>query len=268
MVADSHPTSRRRFSETHLRVAIGATSILALLAVWEALAQFGWIDARLSSRPTKVWIAALDLLSDLEFWTNAGVSFNEFIWGLLAACVVGIPLGIGMGSIRRLRLFLEPTVMLFYTVPRVTFLPLIILWFGIGFQAYAVLVFLGALFPIIVNCMAGVRQIDPALVRAARSFGARPLSVFWLVLIPATMSFVMGGIRLGIGRGLIGIILGEMYFSVAGLGHMIMVYQAGLNTDKLMFLGFVVAISGVLMITGARFLENRLAPWRVTRVAD
>ncbi|MBM3574053.1 MAG: hypothetical protein FJX52_17090, partial [Alphaproteobacteria bacterium] len=113
--------------ETRLRLVIGVASLAVLLVFWEGFAHFGLVDPRFSSRPSRIVVAAANLLVDREFWMHVRVSFLEFIAGLIAACVVGIPLGIAMGWIRRLRLLLEPIVMVFYSVPRTTFLPLIIL---------------------------------------------------------------------------------------------------------------------------------------------
>jgi NitT/TauT family transport system permease protein len=203
-----------------------------------------------------------------EFLMHAGSSLAKFLWGMFLACIVGIPLGVAMGRSRRLRLAIEPIVMVFYSVPSTTFLPLIILWFGIGLNAYALLVFMGAVFPILVNTMAGIRQVEDSLVRAARSFGASELDLFRLVLVPSALPFVMGGIRLGLGRGLMAVIFGEMYFSVAGMGHLIMRYQAGLNTDKLMFLVVVTAFFGVALIALARRIEAWLGPWRQAREVE
>jgi NitT/TauT family transport system permease protein len=173
-----------------------------------------------------------------------------------------------MGHNRRLRLALDPIVMVFYSVPSTTFLPLIILWFGIGINAYALLVFIGAVFPIMVNSMVGIRQVDAVLVRAARSFGASELDLFRLVLVPSALPIIMGGIRLGLGRGLMAVIFGEMYFSVSGIGHLIMRYQAGLNTDSLMLLVVVTASFGVAMIALARRVEGWLGPWRQFREVE
>jgi ABC-type nitrate/sulfonate/bicarbonate transport system permease component len=248
-----------------LRVLIGIASIATLLLMWEVYARSGLVDPRFSSRPSKIAFAILDLFGERRFWNNARVSASAFVLGLVAACIVGIPAGIAMGWFRRVRLLFEPAVMVFYTVPGTTFLPLIILWFGIDVSAYAFLVFFSSVFPVLVNSMAGMQQVDPSLVRAARSFRASRLDIFLHILLPSSLPFVMNGIRLGLGRGLIAVILGEMYFSIAGLGNMIMKYQAGLNTDYLMALALLIALSGIVLIMLALRAEHWLAPWRHSR---
>jgi ABC-type nitrate/sulfonate/bicarbonate transport system permease component len=261
-------SGRRSIGDGQLRLLLGSLSVLVLLAAWQGAAGIGWVDARFSSEPSRVAAAAVSLLSEAEFWWNVWVSFSEFFCGMLAACVVGMPLGIAMGWFRRLRLLLDPIVMVFYSVPGTTFLPLIILWFGIDLKAYAFLVFLSALFPILVSSMVGMQQVDPILVLAARSFCASQLGIFRHVLLPSSLPFIMTGIRLGLGRGLTGIVLGEMYFSIAGLGHMIMRYQAGLNTDRLMVLICFIATAGVGMIALARRVEGQLRNWRHSREVE
>jgi len=253
---------KRRLPDRTLRPLVGFASIVALLTVWQAAADSGVVDVRFSSSPLRIAHSASDMFGSPEFFQDAASSLAKFLWGMVWACAIGIPLGVAMGRNRRLRLMIDPIVMVFYSVPSTTFLPLIILWFGIGINAYALLVFMGAVFPILVNSMAGIRQVDMSLIRAARSFGASELDLFRLVLVPSALPFVMGGIRLGLGRGLIAVIFGEMYFSIAGIGHLIMRYQAGLNTDKLMLLVVVTAFFGVLTIALARRIEGWLGPWR------
>jgi ABC-type nitrate/sulfonate/bicarbonate transport system permease component len=251
-----------------VRLLMGLCSVTALVVVWQVAADSGLMDIRFSSSPSRIAASAREMLASLEFWRNAGSSCAKFTWGMVLACAAGIPFGILMGWNTRVRLIFEPVVMVFYSVPSTTFMPLIILWFGIGLNSYAVLVFMGAFFPILVNSMAGVRQVQESLVRAARSFGANEFEIFWHVLIPSALPFVMGGIRLGLGRGLMAVVLGEMYFSIAGIGHLIMRYQAGLNIDRLMFLVVVTAFFGVALIAVARRVEARLGPWRQAREVE
>lgn len=255
-------------SERVLRLLLGLCSVIVLLAVWQVAADTGAMDVRFSSSPIRIAATSEQMIGTAEFWSNAGSSAVKFLWGMFLACIVGIPLGILMGWNTRLRLILEPIVMVFYSVPSTTFMPLIILWFGIGLNAYALLVFMGAVFPILVNSMAGISQVQEPLVRAARSFGGGSVDIFRFVLIPSALPFVMGGIRLGLGRGLMAVILGEMYFSIAGIGHLIMRYQAGLNVDRLMFLVVVTAFFGVGMIALARRMEAALGPWRQAREVE
>ncbi len=251
--------------QSALRVPIGIASICTLLLAWELYGRSGLVDPRFSSSPSRIFEALAELFGQGRFWNNVRVTASAFAVGLTAACLVGIPGGIAMGWFRRVRLLLEPMVMVFYSVPGTTFLPLIILWFGIDISAYAFLVFFSSVFPVLVNSMAGMRQVDPSLVRAARSFGAGRFAIFRFILLPFSLPFIMGGIRLGLGRGLIAVILGEMYFSIAGLGNMIMKYQSGLNTDFLMAIALVIALSGIALIMLALRVEGWLAPWRRLR---
>lgn len=240
-------------------------SLLVFLGTWELIPYLPGVDVRLTSRPTLLAIAGVDLLRDPEIWRHILLSSTSFVTGFAVSVLVGVPTGLCLGWFRRLRLLLDPIVMGIYSIPRTALIPLVMVWFGIGIKTHATIVFLGAVFAIMVNTSTGVQLVDPPLLRAARSFGATPLQIFSQILVPSALPYIMGGIRLGLGRALIGVIVGEMYVSTAGIGNLIMTYQSGLNTDKLIFLVFLVSAGGVAVIALARRVEDRLGPWRKER---
>jgi NitT/TauT family transport system permease protein len=253
---------RRRMRESTRRALLGTASVAALLVVWQGLGATGLLSPRDVSSPLRMLAAGAGLWGDGDLERHLVISGEEFGLGMLAATALSIPLGLLLGWYRRLRYLVEPLLMTAYSMPRDAFLPLIIVMLGLGITSRAALAFLGAVFPIVVNTMAGIRTIDRMLVRVARSFGAGDREVFTKILLPATLPYIMAGIRLGIGRALIGVIVAEMYVSVAGLGSLIMAAQAGLNTDALVFVTLTTSAIGFVVLTLSRRIEARVVPWK------
>ena len=159
----------------------------------------------------------------------------------------------------------EPFVTSLYSVPRVALLPLIILWLGIGIESKVAVVFLGAVFPVIVNVMTGMRTVDEALVKCARAFGADNRQVLWTVALPGSVPFMVAGTRLGAGRGLVGIVVGELVASQAGIGHMMSRAGATFQTDKVFVGVILLAAFGLLLSKSLGALEARVDAWRPSR---
>jgi ABC-type nitrate/sulfonate/bicarbonate transport system permease component len=195
-------------------------------------------------------------------WNDIGVSLGEFVLGLSLAIVVSIPLGLLLGWYRRLNAMFEPFVTMLNATPRVALLPLIILWLGIGMQSKVAAVFLGAFFPLVVNVMAGVRAIDETLLKCARSFGASDRQVFTTLALPSSVPFIVAAMRLAVGRGLVGVVVGEMLASTAGIGHMMALASATFQTDK-MFVGLLLLAGfGYFLTELLKRLEKRYESWR------
>ncbi len=260
-VVPGSPRRRRRAPRTR-RALLGTLSVAIVVAAWQVLASLGVLPPRDVSSPVRMLAAGVDLWRDGDLGRHLLITAEEFGLGMLVATAVSIPLGLVLGWYRRLSYLVEPLLMTAYSMPRDAFLPLIIVIMGLGITSRAALAFLGAVFPIAVNTMAGIRTVDRALVRAARSFGAAEGEVFTKILLPGTLPYIMAGVRLGIGRALIGVIVAEMYVSVAGLGSLIMAAQAGLNTDTLVFVTLTVAAIGFVILTLSRRIEGRVIPWK------
>jgi NitT/TauT family transport system permease protein len=190
------------------------------------------------------------------------VSLQELALGFALAVLVGVPLGVAMGRVPRLGHLLDPLVMVGHATPRVALLPVLVLWLGIGVVSKAAVAFLGAVFPVLVNTLAGVRQLDPLWERAVRAFGGRSVAVLAKVVLPGTLPAVMGGLRLGLGRALIGVIVGEMYVSVAGVGQLLAVYGNAGRTGELLALAGLVGLVSLAGVQACRVAEARLGPWR------
>src|SRR5215470_12970017 len=172
------------------RLLIGGGTLVAVLLFWEALARSGLIDPLFISSPTRVAQTGWGLLQDSDFWNDLSVSGTEFLLGYGLAVAVAIPLGLAIGLSRRLQYMLSPFVDTLNTVPRVTLLPLIIIWAGIGIWSKVVVVFLGAVIPILINTQSGVKACEARFIRLARSFSASRRKIFVSIVLPGTAPFI------------------------------------------------------------------------------
>jgi NitT/TauT family transport system permease protein len=156
----------------------------------------------------------------------------------------------------------DPFISALYATPRIALLPIIILWLGIGLESKAAIVFLGAFFPITINVIAGMRTLDDGLLRCAYAFGANERSIFTTISLPSTLPFIIAGLRIGVGRGLVGVVVGELVASTAGIGHMMAVAGATFQTDKVYVGIILLALSGYTLTALLKRLETRFESWR------
>jgi len=244
------------------RPLINSAAVLAFLVLWEAAARFAWVNPAFISSPLKVAAAAVDVLGSPEFRTDLGVSATEFAVGYLLAVVVGIAVGLAAVWSRRFYFLISPFVHVFNTIPRITLLPIIIIWFGIGIWSKIIVVFLGAVIPILISTCAGVRTSEERFLRVARSFGASQPRIFTTIVLPGTVPFVFSGMKYGSGRALLGVIVGELYAATAGIGYFIATSANSLQTDKMLVGVLLVVLAGLLTTEGLDRLERRFDAWR------
>jgi len=172
-----------------------------------------------------------------------------------------------MGRYRLAEYILDPYVYALDATPRVALIPILLLWFGLGTSSKIAIVFLSGLFPVLMNTFSGVRTVSGHLVDIGRAYGARERKIFTKIILPAALPFVMAGIRLGIGRALIGIITAEMFTAVSGMGALLSRYSNALKTDKFFVPVILLALFGVLLSALVEKLEAQLAPWKKTERA-
>jgi NitT/TauT family transport system permease protein len=242
---------------------LGTASLLTILAAWQILVDTNVLDPFLVASPTKVASALADQASSGILWRNIRVSGVELLICLALSTVVGIPLGIVLGWYRRAGLALEPLVWLQYSIPIIALYPVFTAMFGLGSTAVIAMAFLLTVSPIIINTERGVRSVDRSLVRTAQAFGASDGELFRKVVLPASLPLVMAGMRLAIGRALIGVAVGELFAGTAGLGWSISYYGGLLKTTDMLASVIVVGLIGVLLSMLASALEHRLDSWRV-----
>lgn len=240
---------------------LATSTALAFLLLWEVLPGLGLINPFFTSSPSRILTAAQWLFAH-GFWNDILVSLEEFTAGIGMAILLSLPIGLMLGWYRRLNAMFEPFITMLNATPRVALIPLIIIWLGIGIESKIAAVFLGAFFPLVVNVMAGVKTVDETLLKCARSFGANDRQVFRTLVMPTCVPFIVAGMRLALGRGLVGVVVGEMLASTAGIGHMMTLASSTFQMDK-MFVGLVLLAGfGYLLTEFLKRLEKRFESWR------
>jgi NitT/TauT family transport system permease protein len=236
-------------------------SFIIFLIIWELVCNFKLINPLFISSPSRIFKAAIWLFNN-GFWNDIKVSTTEFVWGFLFAVILGIPLGICVGWYQTLELILDPFISALYATPRVALLPLLILWLGIGIKSKIAVVFLGCIFPLLVNTITGMKTLDSILLKCAKCFGANDYQIFTTIAIPSSIPFIISGMRLAVGRGLVGVVVGELVASTAGVGHMMSIAGSTFQTDKL-FVGIIfLAGSGYVLTEILKKLEKMFDKWR------
>jgi ABC-type nitrate/sulfonate/bicarbonate transport system permease component len=244
---------------------LGSFGIASLLVFWELLPRLFTMSAGTKlffTTPSQIGGTLWKMFATGSVWEPLMVSASGFAIGLGLAIVVGLPLGVLIGRSRTLNAMFDPFITAFNATPRLVFLPLLMLWFGLGLEAKVVIVFIGALFPILINTYEGVRNSDKLLINVVRSFGAGEWDVARLVVIPNAMPYIVAGLRLAIGRAVLGVVVAEFFGSESGLGVM-MVQAAGRYQVDVVFAGLIIfAVLSLAMTAAVQVLENRLGRWR------
>ena len=190
-------------------------------------------------------------------------SLSNLLIGMVISAVIGIPVGLLMGASRTADLILSPYVWAMVSLPRVALIPLLILILGFGNSMQLTIIVLSAVFPIMVNCMAGVKTVDPSLIRAGKVFGASRVQLYRKIILPFTLPFVISGINQGIARGLVGMLIGELLGgSGDGLGFLLNRAGDTFNAPLMYAILIIFAVMSVGLVQSMNMLERRAAPWR------
>lgn len=271
--------SLQNFYLRHERALLGLIAVSLFLIFWEGLERGWWSDLlqpligtaaerwRIKpifiSSPTLVVQAAYRMFFVTgEIWRDLRLSGLEFVFGIGLAIVAGIPLGLAAGWYRRLSYAVAPFLSALNATPQVAFLPLIIIWVGTGFVTKVLIIFLLAVLPIAINAQAAVRTTDPRLIKVASSFGAGEWLFFRSIIFPSAVPFLLVGLRLAVGRGMIGIVVGEVYGSAGGVGMMISQAGSRFQTDKVFVGVLTIVAAGVILVEVLRRIEQRVEVWR------
>ena len=257
-------TAKKYFAE-HRRLWLAVCSFFFFFTVWELLLTYTFpVNPFFFTKPSLIAAAFKEQVQGAKLWHDLAVSSQAFLWGFSFAVIVGIPLGLIMGWRKRVEYSLDPFLTALYASPLVALAPLFIIVFGVGVLGKAALVFLLAVFPFIFNAFAGVKSTDSLLINVIRSYGGSEKDLYLKVILPSTMPYIIAGARLAIGRGLVGVIVGEFYAASEGIGFAIT--QAG-DTYRLpdMFVGIIIlSLIAVGLTELMRKLELMVAPWRTT----
>lgn len=255
----------KNWLQEYRRPIVGFASVAAVVAIWEiALTFFIPLNPFFFTKPSLIATAFKEQVIDGALWGDLAVSSRAFLWGWSFAVILGIPIGAFMGWRRRAEYALDPLLTSLYASPLVALAPLIIVVFGVGLFAKSVLVFVLSIFPFIFNTFAGVKSTDRLLINVVRSFGGKEKDLYFKVIFPSILPYIVAGARIAIGRGLVGIIVGEFYAASEGIGFAISRFGDTYRLPE-MFAGiFVLMIAAVVLTEGMRKLEAMIAPWRKT----
>ncbi len=239
--------------------AVRVLSVAAGITAWEIYGRR--LHSVIFTYPSAIGKALLELVhtGELQFYLKSSIVVLSL--GFLLAIVVGVPLGVLIGRRATIEHAVDPYINALYATPTVALIPVVVLWLGFQTLAKVVLVFLFCLFPILINTYQGVKSTDPKLVEVARSFCAREWSLWRDLILPSSMPFILAGIRLAIGRGLVGMVVAEFYTTITGLGYMIVQYANTFRMDRLFVPIVVLMAMGVGLTSLLRYMERKVAPW-------
>jgi NitT/TauT family transport system permease protein len=241
---------------------IAVASPLLLLLLWELAARVDLIDARFFPAPSTVIVRLVLLTGTGELAYHLWASLQRLFWGSLLGGIPALLLGLAMGLYRPMRIAIDPLVAATYPIPKSAILPLVLLIFGLGEMSKVVMVALGVFYPILINTVAGVRNIEPIYLDVGRNFGATGWQVFRTIALPGALPNIMAGVKLGIGMGLILIAIAEMIGAHEGIGYMIWNAWQILAVDT-MYVGLmVIAILGFVFNLALDAVEHAVVPWR------
>lgn len=257
-------TKRNKSPWTDKLLWTSVASIVGGLLIWELCGRFVVKKALFLTTPTQIVVEIVRLLGNGELQVHIMASGAEFAIGLVIAIILGIMVGFAMASNQYAKRALGPWVSAFYATPTIAISPLIILWAGIDIWSKVIVVVINSIFPMIINTEAGLRSTEQQLVDAARCFGASRWQIFWKVSLPSAIPFVFAGVKLAVGRGLVAVVVAELFGSRAGLGFLLSQAADAFNMPLLFVSVTILAVTGMTLTWLVGWLERVLLPWRRT----
>ena len=244
------------------RPALGVLSFVIILSVWEASVWLGMVNPFFTSSPTAVAAALGRHAGSGELLRNVSASLSEFAAGFGLAVMVGVFLGLFVGWYKIVDYALDPFIWFLYSAPLIGFYPIFIIILGLGKPTVIAIAFLLSVIVTLVNTASGIRNVDPSLIQVARSFGARKYELFFKVALPASVPMIIAGLRLAVGRALMGVVGGEMFGATAGLGASIAYYGGRLKTTDMIASLIIITALGVLLTQTLIIIEAHFDSWR------
>ncbi|TWI66295.1 NitT/TauT family transport system permease protein [Pseudoduganella lurida] len=259
-------------------IGIGLVVPAAVIALWQLVSHFEWVNPQVLPSPLAVVAKWIEYLLPLQphdpatqswlAWALSGDLLHDSLGslyrvatGFLVGAGLALPAGLAMGASRRVYAWLNPLVQLLRPIPPIAYIPLSILWFGIGNPPAVFLIALGAFFPVLMNTVAGVRQVDGIYLRAARNLGASGTTLFLRVILPAAVPYILSGVRIGIGTAFIVVIVSEMIAVNNGLGFRILEAREYFKSDQVIAGMITIGLIGLAIDVGMNRLNNHLLRW-------
>jgi NitT/TauT family transport system permease protein len=253
-------------SDRSRKILFGGLAVVAFFAAWEAI--FTWVvpfNPLFISKPSLIAAGLVTLLSTGKLGQDLLVSAEPFVYGFSAAIVVGVALGVVMGWRVRVGYALDPLMTALYASPLVALAPLVVVFFGVGVWAKTIIIFLLSVFPFVFNAYAGVRAVDRLLVNVVRSFGGGERDLYFKVIIPSVLPYIVAGARYAVGRALVGILVGEFFAASEGIGYAIARFGDLFALDRMFACILTIMVIAVVFTEGIRWAERAAFPWRVER---
>ena len=258
---------KEKLSE-YRRPLVGAVSVVGLMFLWEfAFTYFIPLDPFFFTKPSLIAVAFKEQTLSGALWVDLAISSKAFLWGFSLAVLVGIPVGVFMGWRRRAEYVLDPFLTALYASPLVALAPLFIIFFGVGLTGKVALIFLLAVFPFVFNVFAGVKCTDRLLVNVVQSFGGKEKDIYFKVILPSILPYIVAGARIAIGRGIVGILVSEFYGASEGIGYAISRFGDTYRLPEMFAAILLLMIVAVIFTEGLRKLETFLAPWKIGQEA-
>lgn len=241
---------------------LGSLAVVLVVALWQLVVTGGLVNSLFLPPPLDVGRALAGLFTGGEIWPNLATSGAEFAIGLAISIGVGAALGVLTGWYKALDEFLKPIVIAVNGVPHVALVPVLILIYGIGISSKVVVVILGCVTVMLMNTATGVVTVEAQLKRMSRSFGASDRQILWTVVIPSIVPYFMSGVRISIGRAIVGVVVGEIFAARSGIGYLLSRAADSFNMSVMYATLIVLTALGVVLTQGAGWLERRLQRWR------
>ena len=256
----------RRQRRALLNLAIRVGSLATALALWQWVGSN--IDPVLFTTPSKVALAAVDMIRSGELWTYLWPSLVVLGIGLSLAAIAGVTIGLLLARYWILDVALTVYITFLYSIPSVALVPLIVLWAGFETTAKVIILFMFAFFPMVINTYQGVKAVDPKLIEVGRAFRCGERQLWANIVIPAALPFIVTGLRLALGRGLIGMVLADLYTAISGIGYLIVRTASTYQVNKMFVPIVTLGLLGVSLTALLRVVEKRVAPWTAASEQD
>ncbi len=239
----------------------GTLGILAILLFWQAAAFIRLVDPLFVSSPVAILKAAVQLIPSREFAQNFLSTAESLFLGLAIALFAGLALGLPTGWFPTVHSILEPIIAAVYAVPYVAFLPVVIMWTGIGTASRVIIVTWSAIFPLLINSIQGAREVNEDFLRVGRSFSGTNMQLFFTIALPASTPYILAGLRTSIGRAIVGAVVAEFFMSTQGLGYFINLKANSLEMASAFVAVIVLALFGIILVSLVTYVENRFCNW-------
>ncbi|HWL31633.1 MAG TPA: ABC transporter permease [Xanthobacteraceae bacterium] len=255
---------RRRTGLQNLGIRLASLTIF--LVLWEIAGAS--VDPALFTTPSKVAVAAVDMIGSGELWEGLWPSLVVLVMGLTLAIIFGTVLGLALARFRVLDVGLTVYITFLYSIPSVALVPLIVLWAGYETTAKVIILFMFAFFPMVINTYQGVKAVDTKLLEVGRAFRCSERQLWANIVLPGSLPFIVTGIRLAVGRGMIGMVLADLYTAISGIGYLIVRTASTFQVDKMFVPIVTLGLLGVLLTALLRMVEVRVAPWTAAGSED